>query len=338
MEPTARPPGESESLPVTLLAGFLGAGKTTLVNRILSERHGEKIAVVVNEYGSVGIDGSLVVGSAERIVQLENGCVCCTVRGDLQESLCELLQARERRLFGRREFDRVLIEASGLAAPGPIVQTLSIDPLLSASLRLDGVLTLAHAGNLTRQLEAHVEAAEQIAYADRVLLNHADRVDANGLEAARVAVRKCNALADVLVSTRAELDIGPLLSIHTLNDARWSLEEASALPERDVAHQHDASVSSVALASMAPLDLAQLKLWLQFVAKRRGQDLYRIKGILRCHERSERVIVQGMYEWLELGPSAEPAPEVSRLVVIGRNLDSGELERGWAACGGDGGG
>ncbi|MCL4144111.1 UNVERIFIED_CONTAM: hypothetical protein GTU68_034691, partial [Idotea baltica] len=202
--------GTPSSLPVTLLTGFLGAGKTTLVNRILSERHGERIAVVVNEYGELGVDGSLVVGSADELVQLANGCVCCTVRGDLQQSLLQLLEARERR-FRRKPFDRILIEASGLAAPGPIAQTLAIDADLRAALHLDGILTLAHAVNLPRQLIEHPEAAQQVAYADRLLINHADRATEEQIAAARASAARHNSLAEVLISSHANLEVGPLL-------------------------------------------------------------------------------------------------------------------------------
>ena len=311
--------------------GFLGAGKTTLVNRILTERHGEPIAVLVNEFGDVGVDGSLVVASADRIVQLANGCLCCTVRGDLQESLHELLAARERRLFGRARFERVLIEASGLASPGPIAQTLAVDPALASALRLDGVVTLAHAVNLPRQVARHPEAAQQLAYADRVVLGHVDRATAEEVEAARTTVRGINALCEVEEAVRGDLPVGPLLEIGTTRDGSWDLE-AAAGAGHDHDHAHDDEVTSVALETDEPLDLARLKMWLQFLASRRGQDLYRLKGILRCEGRAERVVVQGMYEWLELGPGEGPAPETSALVLIGRGLDRAELERGWAAA------
>jgi G3E family GTPase len=319
----------AEPVPVTLLVGFLGAGKTTLVNRILTERHGERIAVLVNEFGDVGVDGSLVVASADRVVQLANGCLCCTVRGDLQESLHELLAARERRLFGRARFERVLIEASGLASPGPIAQTLAVDPRLAGSLRLDGVIALAHAVNLPRQLREHPEAAQQLAYADRVVLGHTDRATPEQIARARAAVGEVNALCEIQEAVRGALPVGPLLSIGTTRDAGWDLERAEAHAGD---HGHDSEVSSVALRTSEPLDLARLKIWLQFLASRRGQDLYRIKGILRCEGRAERVVVQGMYEWLELGPGEGPAPEDSALVLIGRGLDRAELERGWAAA------
>jgi G3E family GTPase len=273
----------------------------------------------------VGIDGSLVLASADEIVQLANGCVCCTVRGDLQRSLRELLRARERR-FARRPFERLLIEASGLAAPGPIAQTLALDPLLAGALRLDGILAVAHARHLPRQLEQHPEAEQQIACADRVLIGHGDLASAAELRACRAAIQGRNSLAEVLVAPFARVAVGPLLELATTRDAAWDLAGLGS------AHGHGARVGSVALRSAEPLDLERLKVWLQFLAQRRSHELYRLKGILRCRGRAERVVVQGMYEWLQLGPSEEPAPAESVLVIIGRDLDRAELERGWAVC------
>ncbi len=309
-------------VPVTLLAGFLGAGKTTLLNRILAEVS-ERVAVVVNEFGDVGIDGSLIVGADDEVVELSNGCVCCTIRGDLQQTVKRLL-ARRRRIFRRLRFDRILIEGSGLASPGPVVQTFLLDPDLDAATKVDGVVTVVNAVEIARQLEEHPEAADQVGYADRVLLNHVDRCDEAGLDAAEAAVRARNGVAEVVRSVRAEVPVAPLLSIGGLDGSRWSMVAASAA--------HTQGVATRAVSSDRPLDLEELKLWLHFLAAGRGWELLRVKGIVRCVGHRRPVVVQGVHQWLEIGPGEGAPPEQSRLVFIGRDLPAELLERGWAAA------
>ncbi len=312
--------------PVTILTGFLGSGKTTLVNRILAQRGSERIAVLVNEFGEAPIDGRLIVRADEEVVELANGCVCCTLRGDLVRGLAGLLARRRARFFAR-PFERVLIETSGVASPGPVLQTLIVESELASELAPAGVIALAHAGLLPEQLERHPEAAEQLGYADLVVLNHADRTDAAGLGAAERAARKGNPIAQVETSVRAELDTGRVLA---------GLEERAADPAPRVAEGDHLvhGTRACVLRSEKPLELAQLKLWLQFLAARRTQEVWRIKGIVRCAGLEEPVLVQSVYQWLEIGPFAGALPAESLLVVIGRDLDPAELERGWRACGG----
>ena len=166
----------ADPVPVTLLVGFLGSGKTTLANRILSEQHDQRIAVIVNEFGDVGIDGQLIVGVDDNVVELSNGCLCCTVQGDLADTLRQLL-ARRRQTVDAKPFERIVIEASGLASPGPVLQGMLVDPALHAHVHVDGVITMAHAKHIVQQLADHPEASEQVAYADHIILNHCDQCE-----------------------------------------------------------------------------------------------------------------------------------------------------------------
>jgi G3E family GTPase len=334
-------PTHTDRLPVTLLAGFLGSGKTTLANRILSEQHNQRIAVIVNEFGDVGIDGSLVVGVKDNIVELNNGCICCTVRNDLVETLNDLMLRREQ--FAHAEpFERVLIEASGMASPGPAVQTLLMDRKLSTQFRLDGVITMAHAQHIVEQLQEHPEASEQVGYADQIILNHCDQSTPEALEAAENVLRSCNREASIMQSTRADVDVSSLLRTRTWEPEAWQLARAEQACEPDCDDEdhdhhghgtvHTSGVGTLTLRLHVPLDLNRLKMWLLFVAKRQSHELMRLKGILNCKGHDRAVIVQGVYQWLELQSGAVKAPEVSILVLIGRNLDAEELSREWTDC------
>ena len=331
----------AERIPVTLVVGFLGSGKTTLVNRILSAQHEQRIAVIVNEFGEVGIDGRLVVGVEENVIQLSNGCLCCTVRGDLVTTMQALL-ARRREAVEMVPFERILIEASGLASPGPAVQTLLADPVLAAQCRIDGVITLVNAPHIVRQLQEHPEASAQLGYADHIIVNHCDQCDAAGLAAAADAMRACNPHATREQTSHARVEIAALLQMRT-----WETVTPRFVPhhapggDQSSPHTHDGhehtephtcGVSTITLRLEAPLDLNRLKLWLLFIVKRRSHELMRFKGILRCQNQAAAVIVQGVYQWVELRQGHEAAPAESVLVLIGRNLDAAELQREWADC------
>lgn len=306
-------------VPVTLLTGFLGAGKTTLLNRLLTAPDAPPAAVIVNEFGALGIDGRLVVGAADDVIELRNGCVCCEVRDDLRRAATDLL-AKRRRFFRPLRFDRLLVETSGLAAPGPLLQTFLLDPTLAAETRVDGVVALAHAAHIAHQLPEHPEAAAQLACADRILLNHAD--EAPDLAGATAAARAVAPLAEITPCVRAEVPLAPLFSLGGGDPTRWRLGEAVT---------HSAGITTRSFRTGQPVDLPKLKMYLQFVAARRGAELLRLKGIFRCAGVERAVVAHGVYQWLELGPAEFAPPARSALVVIGRGLDAGELERGWRA-------
>ncbi|MEO1699291.1 MAG: GTP-binding protein [Planctomycetota bacterium] len=327
------------SIPVTLLAGFLGTGKTTLVRRLLArarEEPSERIAVVVNEFGALGIDGDLVVreegDGASSIVELAGGCICCEIQDDLRTALLELVGVLGKRRGGplrwlrpaRPDVTRVVVEASGAASPGAAVQTLLVDEAIAQHLRLAGVVTLTRADVDPSEREG---AAGQIAYADRVLVNHSDRVDE---DAARAAVRRIeaqNPLADVRTTVHADVP------------SDWVLADAArapVLPEGPLPHAHDANgLTSISLESERPVDPEALRMMLEFLGVRGGVDLMRAKGILRAGGgaglEAHGLELQGVDRWLEIGRLAGGAPATSRLVLIGRGLDEDEVRRGWEA-------
>lgn len=326
--------------PVTLISGFLGSGKTTLVQRILEESHGVRCAVIVNEFGALGVDGDLVVrreaeGSA--VVELANGCICCEIQEDLRATLTQLTDpGAGRGLVGRwlrrgeGGPDRILVEASGAASPGPAVQTFLLDEGLADRVHLDGVVTLLHAAKIESQLEETEEAGTQVAYADRLVLNHADRVDEEQLPELTSLLRSLNPLAAIRASERARVPLDWLLDGGPTEGAgaRW-LE----LGERaDVGARHTSGLRSVSLSSEAEIDRDAALMWLEFLSRRRGQELMRAKGILRVA--TGALLIQGVYQWLEATDQPGAAPEVSQIVLIGRGLDPEELLRGWQAIGG----
>jgi G3E family GTPase len=325
----------ADLVPVTLLVGFLGSGKTTLANRILSEQHDQRIAVIVNEFGDVGIDGQLIVGVDDNIIELSNGCLCCTVQGDLADTLRQLL-VRRRQTVDAKPFERILIEASGLASPGPVLQGMLVDPSLNAQVQVDGVITMAHAKYIVQQLEDNPEASEQVAYADHIILNHCDQCEGDELAAAEASIHACNQQADIERATRAEVDV-----VRLLNKQTWDSERVKeALKngvlccdhDHDHDHLHTQGVGTLALRAEAPMDLHRLTMWLLCVSKRMSHELMRLKGILNCQSHDQAVVIQGVYQWLEVRQEAGEPPAESALVLIGRNLDKEELSREWADC------
>jgi G3E family GTPase len=318
-------------IPVTVLTGFLGAGKTTLLNRLLREANGKRYAVIVNEYGELGIDGSLVVGAEEEVYELNNGCVCCKLRGDLIRVASNLV----RRPGG---FDGIVIETSGLADPAPIVQTFYFDDLLRQHTRLDSVICVTDARHLAAQLRDAPEAGAQLAQADLVLLNKADLADAAVLDEAERAVLRLNPSADLARSTHGDVPLASLLDRGAFDISRLHVPAprlgapagASAHPYRkpDVG-RHSEGLASVALSFARPLERSRFLPWLQRLIAERGAALLRGKGIVAFEGEERRFVFQAVHMTVDSGLERAWAPgeaRETRMVFIGRDLDAGELK------------
>jgi G3E family GTPase len=331
-------------IPVTVLTGFLGAGKTTLLNRILHEAHGRRYAVIVNEYGELGIDGSLVVGADEEVHELNNGCVCCKVRGDLIRVVSRLIQRKGR-------FDGILIETSGLADPAPVVQTFFFDDELRQHTRLDSVICVADARYLEARLKDSKEAVEQLAQADLVLINKTDLADAQAIAAAEAAVQRLNPSCDVLYTSQCGIALDEVLErgAFDLNRLRVTTRRigggvgiggtgAGAGPLDNPAvspGRHSPDIDCVALTLKRPLERSRFLPWLQRLVLEQGAQLLRAKGIVAFADSDERFVFQAVHMTVDTGFAqtwGEGVARDSRLVFIGRGLDEESLRSDLEAC------
>ncbi|MGA1599089.1 MAG: CobW family GTP-binding protein [bacterium] len=308
-------------IPVTVLAGFLGSGKTTLLNRILKERHGQRIAVIENEFGEIGVDGDLVVGVEDNLLELSNGCVCCTLRDDLAMTVDQLILRRD-------QFDAIIVESTGLASPGPIVQTFLGDLNMREKVRMDAVVTLVDARHVLQHLEAEGVARDQIVFADRLVLNKSDLVDEPKLSELEVLLRQLNPHAPIFRSVQAEAPLDLLL------EAR-AFELEAELPHAHH-HHHDADeVTSVGLEVTGELDVDRFNSWLNSVLLLHSGTLYRMKGVIAFSGEPDRFIFQGVYSLLEGKRDRPWEPDeirMNRLVFIGRKLDRKMLVEGFQNC------
>jgi len=318
-------------IPVTILTGFLGAGKTTLLNRILNEQHGHKIAVIENEFGEEGIDNELLVQEREeRIVEMNNGCICCTVRGDLVRILGDLAARRRAKQI---DFERVIIETTGLADPSPVAQTFFIDDEVAERYLLDGVITVVDALHAEQQLDAHREAQEQVAFADRILLSKTDLASAEQVSALRTRLAGLNPRAAIHPVHFGQAPIAELLDIRGFNLNAVLEFSPDFLASDD--HTHDEAVGSFVFRSERAFDLQRLEEFLGGLVQVYGQDMLRYKGVLFVKGSERRLVFQGVHQMMGADyakrwqTGEKPA---SKLVFIGRNLPRETFLQGLEHC------
>jgi G3E family GTPase len=342
-----------EKIPVTVLTGYLGAGKTTLLNRILTEDHGRKFAVIVNEFGEIGIDNDLVVGADEEVFEMNNGCICCAVRGDLIRIVEGLLKRKGK-------FDAILVETTGLADPAPVAQTFFVDADVREAARLDAVVTVADAKWLTERLKDAPEAKNQIAFADVIILNKTDLVCADEVSEIEARIRAINPYAQLHKTVNCAVPLDAVLGRNAF-DLRRILEFEPEFLDSEVAHAHDNAhehhghahhdhkhheehglkhyhdedMQSLALSIEGDIDPQKFMPWLQDYVQREGASILRAKGILAFKDEPKRFVFQGVHMLLDGDLQREWKPQekrLSRLVFIGRNLKKDEITRGFMSC------
>ena len=355
---TFHPMKPKAPIPVTVLTGYLGAGKTTLLNHLLTQNHGYRCAIIINEFGAVSIDNQLVVGVDEEILELNNGCLCCRVRGDLIRSLNDLINRKKR-------FDYVIIETTGLADPSPVAHTFMASELAD-KLRLDGIVTVVDARHLEKELNDGPEPRAQIGFADVILLNKTDLVSPEELAALETRIRGMNALAQIHRTRNSQIEPGKILNVkareltaplpafkqeehhahddhdhehvcgeHCDHDHEHGHEHKHDHDHDEHQHAHDEFVKSFYIEEARALDLKKLEAWLSELLKTLGANIYRSKGVLHIKGQPKRVIFQGVQMMFDARPDRfwnPNEPRKSQLVFIGRELDEAKIKTGFEAC------
>jgi G3E family GTPase len=341
----------AEKIPVTVLTGYLGAGKTTLLNRILSEDHGHKFAVIVNEFGEIGIDNDLVVGADEEVFEMNNGCICCTVRGDL-------IRIMEGLMKRKGKFDAIIVETTGLADPAPVAQTFFVDQDVGEQARLDAVVTVADAKWLADRLRDAPEAKNQIAFADVILLNKTDLVTPEELREVEARIRAINPYAVLHRTQKCAVPLDAVLGRNAFDLDRILEIEPSFLEADDhdhdhhghdhghdhghhhhhdhgLKHYHDEEMQSVSFLIDGDVDPNRFMPWINLITQKEGPNILRSKGILAFKDEPKRFVFQGVHMILDGDLQRDWRPDEkrqSKIVFIGRNLNEENLRSGFMAC------
>ena len=328
-----RESSDDTRIPVTVLTGFLGAGKTTLLNRLLSDLSGRQFAVIVNEFGDIGIDGDLIETGDEELIELNSGCICCVVRGDLIRTMRSLLTEKPG-------LDGIIIETTGLANPSPVIQTMVIDQVIGTQCRLDSVLCVVDAVHILDQLKQNEDAADQVAFSDHIVLNKID--DATALIAdIESQLRQINPFAPITHANRTDVPASIVLNRHSFDLERVETQLPPDIEDHSHTHDHNrddhinrSGITSVSLTCDTPLDADRLEEWLQELLSRRGNDILRTKGVISIDDNDRKLVLQAVNMMIEGDFGGEWGSESrqSRLVFIGRNLVSDELRDGFESC------
>ena len=336
----------ADKIPVTVLTGYLGAGKTTLLNRILSEPHGKKYAVIVNEFGEIGIDNDLIVGADEEVFEMNNGCICCTVRGDLIRIIDGLMRRKGK-------FDAIIVETTGLADPAPVAQTFFVDENVGKKTKLDAVVTVADAKWLRDRLRDAPEAKNQIAFADVILINKTDLVTEAELREVEARIRGINPYAKLHRTQRAEIPLHEVLGRNAFDLERILEIEPEFLHAGDhehhhdhghdhdhghshgLKHYHDEEMQSISMSTDKPLDPDKFFPFIQNLVAAEGPQILRSKGILSLKDDPQRFVFQGVHMMLDGDHQREwreDEARTSRIVFIGRNLPEEKIRKGFESC------
>ena len=327
-------------IPVTVITGFLGSGKTTLLNRILTAEHGRRVAVIVNEFGEVAIDHHLLLASNQEVVQMNNGCVCCTVRGDLVRSFFQLTEHRDK-------FDTVVIETTGLAEPAPVAQSIYADERIRSQFTLAGVVTVVDSKYISMRLEESAEAREQISFADLIVLNKTDLSTPEGLDGTERQIRLLNNVAKIHRTRNSDMDLAAIFDMggidffpkleHLISehDAHGDSHHGIAHHHGHHRHNHLRDIETVCIEQPGEIDALKLSIWFRSVIAELGDKILRMKGILNLKGDNDQFLLQGVHWDFEGRPGRSWSADeerINRLVFIGRGLDREKIGKGFAGC------